>query len=217
MSARATQTDPSRRLRALAIAGAALAFGLMAWRGASVLTANVPAEPASQQDRHILNLIEPVTGPGNARVSVRYSGENGGRSFLVLINGAETNASPYAPRIESLLTAGAGYEPASDKLTLQQFPFAQGASAAPQPAEIAEIAALGLLTLLLCFLGLSPRREAPRQAEALPQSEGAQSPTEIMTRKPAPLKTSRAAQAAAEDPAKAAEVIRKWMAGETAA
>jgi len=211
-----SETNQASRLRALAIAGAALALGLMLWRGAEVFTAQPQTQPASQQDRQLLNLIEPVTGAGNARISVRYS-EAGERSFLVLVNGTESATSPHAARIESILSAGAGYSSA-DTLTVQQFPFAPGVSAAPQVTELTEMSVLGLLTLLLCFLGFAPRRSAPKHVPQIVESETAPlRPQAAPVRVGISPKANRAAEAAAQDPAKAAEIIRKWMAGESAA
>ncbi len=212
------QDSAARRLRLLAIVACALALGLAGWRTFDIMTKPASATlTGTAYEQELVSLIEPVAGSGHVRLNLHRS-ETGARTFLILIDGPEIRQNPHAIRIETLLASAAGFNAANgDRLDIQQFPFASGVSARPSEAELAELAGLGLLALLLGYMAFMPERtrltaptqtarpeteqSAPRLRRMLPDASTLETPTH----------TRRATSEAARDPAAAAAVVRKWM------
>ncbi|KDA04314.1 hypothetical protein [Hyphomonas oceanitis] len=139
--------------RALAMAAFVIALGLLAWRGSTLLTADHPL-PASATPLEVslMNLVDPVAGPGNARISVTTTA-TGGRTVLVLLDAAE---AAQASMIESLVTTAARLDVASgDLLVIQTAPFARGAPGRPDAEAYGELALLALLAGLAGWLGFA--------------------------------------------------------------
>ena len=212
-----------RQIRLLAIAATALALGLTGWRTLETLTQ--PATTSnigSAYEQELVALIEPVTGRGAARLKL-HRNEAGSRNFLILIDGAEVSVSPHMVRLEALLVSAAGLNlAAGDTLDIQQFPFAKSVSPRPSQAEIAELAGLGLLTLLLGFMAFTPgrvqiaSRSMPMRADIEPSSRLRPMVPELNEEQ----SLSRVAEVSSEvsrDPAAAATILRRWMRGEETA
>ena len=205
--------------RALALAAFVIALGLLAWRGSALLTSDNPLPAtATPLEASLMNIIEPIAGPGNARISVNTSA-TGGRTVLVLL---DADAGDQASTIESLVTAAARLDVMTgDLLVMQQAAFAKGAPGRPDAAAYGELAFLALLAGLLGWLAFVPREEmvfesieeAPLRTLA-PATERALASTPIhpvRTVQP----TSDAAELARKDPARAADILRGWMTNRT--
>ena len=205
--------------RALALAAFVIAFGLLAWRCSALLTSDNPLPAtATPLEASLMNIIEPVAGPGNARISVNTSA-NGGRTVLVLL---DANAGGQASTIEGLVTAAARLDVmAGDLLVMQQAAFAKGAPGRPDAAAYGELSFLALLAGLLGWLAFVLRaemvfetvEEAPLRTIA-PTPERALSSTPIRPVRTA-LPSSDAAELARKDPARAADILRGWMTNRT--
>lgn len=203
--------------RALALAAFVIALGLLAWRGSALLTSdNALPATATPLEASLMNVIEPVAGPGNARISVNTTA-SGGRTVLVLL---DTAAGAQASTIENLVTAAARLDVAAgDLFVMQQVAFAKGAPGRPDAAAFGELSFLALLAGLLGWLAFVPREdivfetveEAPlRTLSPTPDRDRPLVPTPVRTARP-PLPTSDAAELARKDPARAAEILRGWM------
>tara|TARA_R110002049_G_scaffold149630_2_gene312674 strand:- start:233 stop:907 length:675 start_codon:yes stop_codon:yes gene_type:complete len=201
--------------RVLALAAFVIAFGLLAWRGSALLTTDNPlSATATPLEASLMNIIEPVAGSGNARISVNTSSD-GARTVLVLLDAA---ASAQASTVESLVTAAARLDVLNgDLLVMQQATFAKGAPGRPDTAAYGELAFLALLAGLVGWLAFVPRddmvfetvAEAPLRPLA-PTPERILAPTPVRTVRASPA-TGDAAELARKDPARAAEILRGWM------
>ena len=221
MAGRSSKLDPGAgpSPRALALAAFVIALGLLAWRGSALLTSDNPLPAtATPLEASLMNIVEPVAGPGNARISVNMSA-NGGRTVLVLL---DTGAGAQASTIESLVTAAARLDVmAGDLFVMQQAAFAKGAPGRPDTAAYAEMSFLALLAGLLGWLAFVPRadmvfetvEEAPLRTTA-PSPERTLAPTPIHPVRTAPP-SSDAAELARTDPARAADILRGWMTNRT--
>lgn len=201
--------------RALALAALVIALGLLAWRGSLLLTSDNPLPAtATPLEASLMNIVEPVAGPGNARISVNTSA-TGGRTVLVLL---DAGASAQASTIESLVTAAARLDiMTGDLFVMQQAAFAKGAPGRPDAAAYGELSFLALLAGLLVWLTFVPRAEMVFEAaEEAPLRTMAPTPERHLV--PAPihpvrtaLPVSDAAELARKDPARAADILRGWM------
>ncbi|MBU2606479.1 MAG: hypothetical protein KKC43_11390 [Alphaproteobacteria bacterium] len=221
MAGRSSRLNPGAGLspRALALVAFVIALGLLAWRGSALLTSDNPLPAtATPLEASLMNIIEPVAGPGNARISVNTSA-TGGRTVLVLL---DIGASAQAPTIESLVTAAARLDiMAGDLFVMQQAAFAKGAPGRPDAVAYGELSFLALLAGLLGWLSFVPRAEmvfetiedAPLHALSS-ASERKLAPTPIHPVRSA-LPTSDAAELARKDPARAADILRGWMSNRT--
>ncbi|MEO0982579.1 MAG: hypothetical protein AAFX03_07995 [Pseudomonadota bacterium] len=199
-------TANDETLRKLAIAAFALAVCIAGWRAAS-LSAEAPAPSADP----LVSILETVSGAGKTRLSISENA-NGGRTFLVLIDEPGAPADAIDARIESLLRAAAGLNPeAGDRLELQRFPFAAGASSHASAADLIEVAGLVLLAGLAGFIAFAAPRRRPDAEEP---ARAALAAAEVLEPARPPSVVDLAAEAAARDPKRAAQVIRAWMRGE---
>lgn len=201
-------------LRLIALAAFILAAGLLSLRVYDVF-GGVKSEPVGNSvERELTYLLEPITGAEKVRVSVTGRSD---RTILIMIDGEMgSDLRTVRTQIENILIAGIGFDPASETLTLTQFPFARGVGSSLTPLQIAELTGLGLLSALL-FAGLiggptSTRAEAapaapqPRRDPVLPQP----------TRLPAPetsigTQLNEAAQLAETKPNETASLVRGWL------
>ena len=201
-------------IRPMALAGCALAMGLLAWRGVALLTGPGAPVSASPAEAALADILSPVTGPGLSRLSVSYNAE-GGRTVLILLDQTAVDRIPDLQRIAPL---AAGILPErGDKLIIETVAFAGGLPGRPDAAAWAELAGLAALVLIGGAIALFARPPAPqlvRSPQILPASEPAERPRET----PRPLRavaaapqTGAAADIARRDPARAAAVVRGWM------
>lgn len=202
--------------RVLALAAFVIALGLLAWRGSAVLTSDYPLPAtATRLEASLMNLIEPVAGPGNARISVSTS-PAGGRTVLVLLDAA---ANAQASTIENLVIAAARLDvSAGDLFMMQQATFATGAPGRPDAAAFGELSLLALLAGLLGWLAFVARddmvfetvEEAPLRP--LASTPDHTSPAPRLERAPrSRVPAGDAAALARKDPARAADILRAWM------
>jgi flagellar biosynthesis/type III secretory pathway M-ring protein FliF/YscJ len=203
-------------MRALALAAFLIAAGLLGWRASLLLTAtNTPPAHASPLETSLLNLVEPVAGPGKARISVTRDA-GAGRTVLVLL---DVSASDSAPTIERLVQTAARLDPgAGDALVIEQAAFARGTPGRPSSSAYGELSMLGLLAALLGWLAFGPARETETAASVEAPHHPASTPLRPMT-EPAlrPVRTALPSADAADlvrkDPARAADILRGWMSG----
>ncbi len=199
--------------RLIAFAALILAAGLFSLR-AYDLFGGVKSDPVgSSIERELTYLLEPITGAEKVRVSV--SGRTD-RTVLIMIDGEiASDLRPLRSQIENVLIAALGFDPATETLTLTQFPFARGVGGSLTALQMAEITGLGLLSALLLIGligGASPAETtssptpAPRRDTALPQ------PARLPV--PEPRSTpelNQAGQLAETKPNETASLVRGWL------
>ncbi len=203
-------------MRLLAMVVCALALGLLAWRGTSVLTGpNAPA-PANAAEAALAGIVSPIAGPGLSRLSVTFNAE-GGRTILILL---DESASARIPELERIATLAAGIIPEQgDRLVIETVTFATGIPGRPKPEQWAELIGLALLAIaggaLIFVSGSSSTVHTPAaQLISAPAAAPERASTEA-PRAPRPVPVAQPTEAAAEiarrDPARAAAVVRGWM------
>jgi flagellar biosynthesis/type III secretory pathway M-ring protein FliF/YscJ len=202
------------RARLLAALACALALGLLAWRGAALLTGPGAPVSATPAEAALSDILSPVAGPGLSRVSVAYNGD-GGRTVLVLL---DETATPRLPELNRIVPIAAGIIPErGDRLVIETVAFAGGLPGRPDLAAWIELAALAGLVLIsgaLAFLASATAPVATVPAQILPAATPAPQPVD-RPRAVRPAATTAPADAAADiarrDPARAAAVVRGWM------
>ena len=223
MAAKPAESDVNgmRRARAISAFAAFILLGLGIWRGAEVFTQPaVTTAPMSLEQEKLLHVIEPLAGAGNVRISV-HRADAGARNFLVMIDTANSAARDIGKDVEAIFTKAAGFDAAKgDTLTVQEFPFAEGASARPALGDLAQLGIMGLLVFLLSWGAFAPapsaaapalvsRKKGRRSEQSEPPSRPRPVPVDL-----SPSDGSRAAAAAKtarENPTETAKVIRAWM------
>lgn len=200
-------------IRLMALAAFILAAGLLSLRVYDVF-GGVKSEPVgSSIERELTYLLEPITGAEKVRVSVTGRTD---RTVLVMIDGdMGSDLRALRTQVENILIASLGFDPATETLTLTQFPFARGVGNSLTPLQIAELTGLGLLTALL-FAGLvgipgaaSPAekpRPAPRREPVLAQPARLPAPETSMG-----SELNAAAQLAETKPNETASLVRDWL------
>ncbi|MGA1343286.1 MAG: hypothetical protein ACO33A_09625 [Hyphomonas sp.] len=213
-STQARGRSPVQLLAALALA---LAFGLLAWRSAGLLTRPGPPAAASLAEAALADILAPVAGPGLSRVSLS-SNAGGGRTLLLLI---DESAAPRLGDLQRIAPVAAGLSAeAGDRLVIETVPFAPGLPGRPDLAAWTELAALAALVLLAGLISHLSGRSAALGAPA-PQilssplpgphpAERLREPVRAIRPVPAP---GPAAEIARRDPVRAAAVVRGWMRG----
>lgn len=199
-------------LRPLALLACALALGLLAWRGAALLTGPGAPVAATPAEAALADILTPVAGPGLARVSVAYNAE-GGRTVLVLLDDA---AAPRITELQRIAPIAAGLIPErGDKLVIETVAFAGGLPGRPDMAAWIELAALAGLALIggaLAVLARTPAPVAAGPSQILPAPQPVERPREALrAQRPVAVSTDAAADLARRDPARAAAVVRGWM------
>ncbi|MBI1400861.1 hypothetical protein [Hyphomonas sp.] len=199
-------------LRPLALLACALALGLLAWRGAALLTGPGAPVAATPAEAALADILTPIAGPGLARISVAYNAE-GGRTLLVLLDDA---AAPRIPELQRIAPIAAGLIPErGDKLVIETVAFAGGLPGRPDMAawiELAALAGLGLIGGALAVLARTPAPVAAAPSQILPAQQPVERPREALrAQRPVAVSTDAAADLARRDPARAAAVVRGWM------
>lgn len=201
-----------KAIRLAALAALFLALSLCVWRASSLLTGSA-AQPKSPAEASLAALIDPIAGPGNSRISIAFNAE-GGRTVFVLL---DAPAAPVASDLQRILPEAAGLDTAhGDKLLIEQAAFARGLPGRPDTAAWLELGALGLISLISAGIALITLRPqplpalAPSRPEAIPEARGE---TLRALRPVAPPSAADASDVAQRDPARAAEVLRRWMRG----
>lgn len=205
-------TAQAGRLRPLALLACALALGLLAWRGAALLTGPGAPVAATPAEAALADILTPIAGSGLARVSVAYNAE-GGRTVLVLLDDA---AAARIPELERIAPIAAGLIPErGDKLVIETVAFAGGLPRRPDMAAWIELSALAGLALIggaLAVLARAPAPVAAAPSQILPAPQPAERPREApRALRPVAVSTDAAADLARRDPARAAAVVRGWM------
>lgn len=199
-------------LRPLALLACALALGLLAWRGAALLTGPGAPVAATPAEAALADILTPVAGSGLARVSVAYNAERG-RTVLVLLDDA---AAPRIPELQRIAPIAAGLIPErGDKLVIETVAFAGGLPGRPDMAAWIELAALAGLALIggaLAALARTPAPVVAAPSQILPAPQPVERPREApRALRPVAVSTDAAADLARRDPARAAAVVRGWM------
>ena len=211
---KAADTGKSGLTRPLALGACALALGLLAWRGAALLTGPGAPVSASPAETALADILSPVAGPGLSRLSVSYNAE-GGRTVLILL---DQRAKARIVDLERIAPLAAGIVPEQgDRLIIETLAFAEGLPGRPDAASWAELAGLATLALIGGALALLTGKTAPSPlpvSQILPAPQPAERPREAprALRPVAVLAPDDAAiDAARSDPARAAAVVRGWM------
>lgn len=214
-SGNSTQAMGAGPVRLLATLACALALGLLAWRGAALLTqpGTVAASPA---EAALADVLSPVAGPGLSRVSLSWNAE-GGRTLLLLI---DESATPRLGDLQRIAPVAAGLSAEKgDRLVIETVTFATGLPGRPGLAAWAELIGLAALVLLAGLITHLSGRSAPAPVPATqilsaPAPMPAERPREpVRAIRPVPA-AEPAAEIARRDPAKAAAVVRGWMRSE---
>lgn len=199
--------------RLVTLAALILAAGLLSLRAYDVF-GSVKSDPVGNSvERELTYLLEPITGAEKVRVSVMGRSDH---TVLIMVDGEiGTDLRQLRVQIENVLIAALGFDPATDTLTLTQFPFARGVGSSLTPLQIAELTGLGLLCCLLLasLLGYASAIETtatpaaqPRREPVLPQ------PARLPAPEPSgPSELNEAAQLAESKPNETASLVRGWM------
>ncbi len=202
------------RLLAMLVAG--LALCLLVWRGTSLLTRPHAAVAASPAEAALADLIAPVAGPGLSRLSIGWNAE-GGRTILILL---DETAAARIPDLERIAPLAAGLIPErGDRLVIETVSFAPGLPGRPDPAAWLELAGLGLLVILGGALAALSRQPVSPVAPVLQPALSAPPPAERPREVPRPVRPvvaqapeSNTSEIVRRDPARAAAVVRSWLA-----
>ncbi|MFN4024229.1 MAG: hypothetical protein ACK4MQ_05320 [Hyphomonas sp.] len=209
----AGQETQGRTLRLATLVILAVALSLGVWRASSLLT-EPDTTPNSPAEASIAALVEPIAGPRRARVSVMRNPE-GGRTVFVLLDAA---AAPAAPELQRILPAAAGLQlDRADRLIIEETVFARGLPGRPDSAAWMELGGLGLISFIAAGIALvSLRTEAaqlpPREAAAPVPADLRPEPARPLRAVPVAMAPPDASDVARRDPARAAAVLRRWMA-----
>ena len=214
-SGNSTQAMGAGPVRLLAALACALALGLLAWRGAGLLTQPGPPAAASPAEAALADVLSPIAGPGLSRVSLSWNAE-GGRTLLLLI---DESAAPRLGDLQRIAPVAAGLSAEKgDRLVIETVTFATGLPGRPGLAAWAELVGLAALVLLAGLITHLSGRSAPVPAPAtqtlsapMAMSQPAERPREpVRAIRPVPA-AEPAAEIARRDPARAAAVVRGWM------
>lgn len=199
--------------RLIALAALIVAAGVLSMRIYDVFGAPQSDPVGNSVERELTYLLEPIVGAEKVRVSI--SGRTD-RTVLVMIDGpVATDLRASRDQVETVLTAALGFDAETDTLTLTQFPFARGVGRALTPAQLAELAGLGLLSCLLLIgcVGSSSAPAATGDALAQQKREPVVSPPIRMTAAELEPETdfADATQLAQSKPNETARLVRGWM------
>ena len=177
-----TGRGPARLLAMLVLA---IALGLLAWRGASLLTQPPAPVAANAAEAALADIIAPVAGPGLSRLSVSYNAD-GGRTVLILL---DETAAARIPELERIAPLAAGLIPErGDHLVIETVTFAAGLPGRPQPSAWLELAGLDLLALFGGALAFLTAQPAPVQRPAAQTLAPIAPPAERLHEAPRPLR-----------------------------
>lgn len=209
----AGQETQGRTLRLAALVILATALSLGVWRASSLLTEPDTA-PNTPAEASIAALVEPIAGPRRARVSLARNPE-GGRTVFILLDAA---AAPAGPELQRILPAAAGLHlDRTDRLIIEQTVFARGLPGRPDSAAWMELGGLGLISLIAAGIALVSLRtdvaqSRPRDAAAPVPADLRPEPVRGLRAVPVAMAPAEASEVARRDPARAAAVLRGWMA-----
>ena len=203
--------------RVLALIALCLAMGALSLRALDLFSSPSQTEaPQSAIERSLVNLLEPITGYGNVRVSVHDNQTR--RAFFVLINDSEGGVAANARlhQIEEIIAAATGLDSALDTLTISQVPFAAGTGPTLSPLELSEIIVLALICVCLTGLLIRPYFAISSVEQSAAQALEPRSPAQRpLHASPTPIRADdeveQAAEIAVNDPAGTAQLIRQWM------
>lgn len=206
--------------RVAALVAFALALGLLVWRASDVMLDGDRGAPVyTSQEMSLLNILEPVAGAGNVRVSLVDS--SGGRNIVVLLNSA---IDVDTAKVLQLTQRALAVDPAAgDMVTIDAAVFSNGLAGSLNFAEYLELVALLSLGGLCGWQAFRPETKLDVGATelrlpSLPQQA-------VLPAEP-PVHPPESANAfdgdallkiAKHNPAKAAQIIRDWMNAEEAA
>lgn len=210
----AGQDTQGRTLRLAALVILATALSLGVWRASSLLTEPDTA-PSTPAEASIAALVEPIAGPRRARVSVSRNPE-GGRTVFILL---DASAAPAGPQLQRILPAAAGLQlERADRLVIEETVFARGLPGRPDSAAWMELGGLGLISLIAAGIALVSLRtdtalQRPQGGSASPHPADLRpEPARPLRAVPVAVAPPEAGDVARRDPARAAAVLRKWMA-----
>lgn len=223
----ATNSNMPKGTRQAALIALGLAACLLAWRGNTLLS-ETPASPASpsQEISQLQSLLEPVLGQQSFRLA-GHTDENGNRHLLILADTLQTGprlSTETTTRIETILTAAIGFDPASDSLRIEPMAFAPGTTGGLQRNDFIELGLLSGICGLLGFLAFGPasrvgRERSATQAKHRPESIARPEvdDTPYLRAVPAeppqaqPDSRGEAQRIAREHPQDTARILRGWM------
>ncbi|MEO1662489.1 MAG: hypothetical protein AAFR51_15980 [Pseudomonadota bacterium] len=204
-------TDRTPNTRLFALAAFIIAAGILSLR-AYDLFGSVKTDPiGSAAEQEITYLLEPITGADKVRVSMTGLSQ---KTVLIMIDGeVSADLRPLRTQIENVLSASIGFDTDRDTLTLSQFPFARGVGSRLTPLQIAELAGLGLLSLLLAGHAVGARQTAaphapPRTPKPMPSPR---QPARLAPPAAPEPDYQNAAALAESQPGDTARLVRGWM------
>lgn len=211
--------------RLAALIAFALAACLCAWRANEFLNAHAERSAAqTPEQRQLAALVEPVLGNRSIRVA-GHTAADGARTVLILVDapaGRFHLDTERTGRIEAILAAATGFDPARDSLQIQPFVFAEGTAGGFSQAELIELGALAGLALLIAFAGLTRTGAEPLATIAEPAAPPrpgpqAESPRPVLRAVPVADQdtrdsdTNEARRFARENPGATARILRDWI------
>ena len=210
---------PNHSLRLiLAFSILIIAAGLLGWRSISIFAAPANINNSSSD---IATLLETVTGPDTVRI-----GKTDTNGFLILINRTPGQLAPEdEAQITRLMTT---LYPEAPLPVIEHYVFAAGAADIPATSELAELAALGLVSLFALMVVLFDiRMPALRPADLNEPSVPEQSAPSVTIQNKAAYTTpgirsgeqNRSASPELEkvtgiieqDPQAAASILKSWL------
>ena len=216
----ATQSNMPRGTRQAALIALCLAACLLAWRGTALLTERPAPSGSVSETTDLTPLLEPVLGTGNFRLG-GHTGEDGTRHVLILVDTARAGdrlGSETRTRIETILAAATGFDPASDQLQIQPLAFAPGTTGALERRDLIELGALAAICALLAYLSLVPGRREPA-AHPVPAAQPDRPREDVPQLRAVPVEPDptpsddhgKAQRLARENPQETARILRGWM------
>jgi hypothetical protein len=199
------RSDQTSKLTALAAAVFLIALALTALRAADVFS---PSASVPGPSNALTETLEAIAGPGRVRVTQSQSAA--GERTLFILRDRQSNAS--AADLKSIAIQASSFDlKAGDRVFVRDADFAI-VSGSPSREDLAGLAAMVVLVFAsgaLCLLTLRPApvQLAPTAPAVIDRATPAQVPTVART-------PSSAADLVQRDPARAANVLRSWIANE---
>jgi flagellar biosynthesis/type III secretory pathway M-ring protein FliF/YscJ len=205
-------------IAALAIVALMLTLMMGGWRASQMMLTGSTTQTSNAAETSLLQIIDPIVGAGNARISVTGEAEDG-RVAVVLLNRLSGEVSPaQMAAVERLISAAMNVtETSADQVLIEYADFATGAPGQLTPAQYGELMGFIGLAGLLSWMALATRAERIEvRSEVMPMVhiDPVSTPPQILT----PVATESdvpetAAEMIRRDPSRAADVLRGWMSG----